>query len=74
VIQVKAGATFLSIKPKKDYIELEFQLGDALDVFPVHRSVRISGKRFLHFTFVQSKEDISKELLEWLKASYDLVR
>ena len=73
VIQVKAGATFLSIKPKKDFIELEFQLGEEIDQFPVHRTVRISGKRVLHFLYIQGREDISDQLLDWLRRSYQLV-
>jgi len=73
VIQVRAGATFLSIKPKKEYVELEFQLGRAIETFPVHRSVRISGNRVLHFLYVQSKQDINKQLTGWLKEAYMLV-
>ena len=73
VIQVKAGATFLSIKPKKDFIELEFQLSEETDQFPVHRTVRISGKRVLHFLYIQSSEDINDQLLDWLRNSYLLV-
>ncbi len=72
-IQVKAGATFLSIKPKKDYVELEFQLGEKLDDFPIHRAVRISGNRVLHFVFVESPEDITSQLIGWMKSSYLLV-
>jgi hypothetical protein len=73
VIQVKSGATFLSIKPKKDYVELEFQLGETMDTFPVHKIIRISGKRVLHFVYIQKKDDINEQLLHWLKDSYDLV-
>ena len=73
VIQVKAGATFLSVKPKKDFIELEFQLGEEIDQFPVHRTVRISGKRALHFLYIQGLEDINDQLLDWLRKSYQLV-
>ena len=74
VIQVKAGATFLSIKPKKEYAELEFQLGEKVDEFPIHRTIRISCNRVLHFMCIQSKEDINNQLLKWLKASYMLVK
>lgn len=73
VIQVKAGATFLSIKPKKDHIELEFQLDETIDYFPVHKYVIISGKRTLHYIYVQEKEDIDDQLLRWLRQSYRLV-
>jgi len=73
VIQVKAGATFLSIKPKKDFIELEFQLAKEIDQFPVHRTIRISRNRILHFLYIQGPEDINEQLLEWLRSSYLLV-
>jgi len=74
VIQVKAGATFLSIKPKKEYVELEFQLGEEIDEFPIHRTIRISGNRVLHFMCIQTKKDINDQLIQWLKGSYLLVR
>lgn len=73
VIQVKAGATFLSIKPKNEYIELEFQTGKKIDEFPVHRSVRISGNRVLHFLYLQAIKDIDQQIISWLKESYMLV-
>ena len=73
VIQVKAGATFLSIKPKKDFIELEFQLGEEIDQFPVHRTIRISRNRVLHFLYIQNLEDINDQLLQWLRRSYMMV-
>lgn len=73
-IQVKAGATFLSIKPKSEYIELEFQLGQEIDQFPVHRTVRISRNRALHFMNIDSDEDINDQLIAWLRDSYHLVR
>jgi len=73
VIQVKAGATFLSIKPKKDFVELEFQLGEEIDQFPIHKTVRISRNRVLHFIYIQSGEDINDQLKTWLKDSYLLV-
>lgn len=72
-IQVKAGATFLSIRAKKDLVELEFQLSRSIEDFPVHRVVRISGKRYLHFVYIQDPEDVDETLLDWLKESYGLV-
>ena len=74
VIQVKAGATFLSVKPKKDYIELEFQLGYEVKEFPVNRTVRISKNRVLHFITVDSPEDVDRQLIKWLHDSYVLVK
>ena len=73
VIQLKAGATFLSIKPRKNHVELEFQLGRRIDEFPIHLAVKISGKRFLHFLYLQDPEDIDKLLITWLHESYHLI-
>ena len=54
VIQVKAGATFLSIKPKKDFVELEFQLGEEIDQFPIHKTVRYPETGYyISYTFNQ---------------------
>jgi hypothetical protein len=73
-IQIKAGATFLSLKFKKNYIELEFQLGYEIDEFPIYRSVRISGNRLLHFAILESPDEVNKKLLKWLNDSYKLVK
>jgi hypothetical protein len=72
-IQVKAGATFLSIRPKKDHVEIEFQLPRLIEDFPVHRAIRISGNRVLHFVFLQDPGDVNDLLIDWLKESYRLV-
>jgi len=72
-IQVKAGATFLSVRVKRDHVELEFQLSRQKEDFPVHRVVRISGKRYLHFVYIQEPEDVDETLLGWLKESYGLI-
>jgi len=72
-IQVKSGATFLSIKTKKDFVELEFQLGEKVEEFPIHRAVRVSGNRVLHFLFLQSPEDITEQVIKWIKSSYIMV-
>ena len=74
VIQMKAGATFLSIKPKNEYVELEFQLGEEINEFPIHRTIRISGNRVLHFMCLQSTAEINDQLIRWLKASYLLIK
>lgn len=72
-VQVKAGATFLSIKPKKEHLEIEFQLAEEYSEFPVYRIVRISGKRLLHFAIIEETGDITPALIKVLKKSYKLV-
>jgi len=47
-IQVKIDATFLYIYPKKDRLDLEFQLTREEDQFPIYIRKRISKNRVLH--------------------------
>jgi len=72
-IQVKAGATFLSMKPKKDHVEIEFQLGREIREFPVYRSLRVSRNRVLHLAAIEGPDDVDRTLVEWLRESYELV-
>jgi len=72
-VQVKAGATFLSIKPKKEYTEIEFQLSEEVDKFPVYKNIRISKNRVLHFAVLKSPQEVNIQLVSWLKKSYELV-
>ena len=73
-IQVKAGATFLSIKPKKDVVELEFQLPYEINEFPIVKNIRISGKRVLHHIYIDNPVDIDEQLMTWINESYQLVK
>jgi hypothetical protein len=71
-IQLKANSTFLSIKPKRDSIEIEFQLDHEVDEFPIYKNFRISKNRVLHFAVLESTKDIKPSLIRWLKQSYKL--
>lgn len=72
-IQVKAGATFLSIKPKKESVEIEFQLDEEIVQYPIYKYFRVSKNRVLHFASLEKKSDINKTLLSLLKKSYVLI-
>ena len=72
-VQVRVGATFLSIKPKKEYMEIEFQLGDEVDEFPIYKNIRISKNRVLHFAILKSPQEVNTHLINWLKKSHELV-
>jgi hypothetical protein len=73
VIQVKAGATFLSMKPKKDHVEIEFQLGREIREFPVYRSLRVSRNRVVHLAVIEDPADVDSTLVGWLRESYELI-
>lgn len=72
-IQVKAGATFLSIRPKCDRLEIEFQLGREIAKLPITKVFPISRNRVLHTAILESYEQVDQELTEWLRESYELV-
>ena len=72
-IQIKAGANFLSIRPKRDRVEIEFQLDREIAKLPVTKSLRISKNRVLHSAVLESFEQVNQELIKWLEESYELV-
>jgi hypothetical protein len=73
-IQIRAGATFLSIRVKKDHLEIDFQLDREVKEFPVYRAVRVSKSRVLHFAVLESPGDIDEQLVGWLRESYELIK
>ncbi|NIM90626.1 MAG: hypothetical protein GTO17_06720 [Candidatus Aminicenantes bacterium] len=73
-IQVKAVSTFLSIRPKKTKIEIEFQLGSEVNATPVYKNFRISRNRVLHFAVLNGPEDVNASLMSLLRKSYDLIK
>jgi hypothetical protein len=72
-IQFKCGATFLSVKVKKDCLLLEFQLCAEVDEFPIYRNVRVSRERVLHFAALEEPTEIDGPLVGWLREAYDLI-
>jgi len=72
-IQVKAGANFLSIRAKKDRVEIDFFLDREVTKSPISRTFRISAHRVLHSAVLESYEQVNKELVNWLRESYELV-
>ena len=73
-IQFKIGATFLSIYPKKDRLELEFQLNREEDFFPVYKCKRISKNRVLHSVAVEDMDEVDTQLINWLQDAYNTIR
>jgi len=73
-IQVKAGATFLSIKPKKDRVDLEFFLSREVDQPPITKSFRVSGNSVMTCASLDNVMHVNETLVGWLKESYELIR
>jgi predicted transport protein len=72
-IQFRKGATFLSIRVKKDRCELEFQLPFDVEEFSIVKKVRVSSKRVYYLVYIDSVEDVDNQLLSWIKEAYKLI-
>ncbi len=72
-IQVRSNATFLSIRPKRRHLEIEFQLGRCVEDFPVYKTIRISKNRVMHYAVLESADDLSGQVLGLLRESYRLI-
>jgi len=72
VILFSSESTFLAVKPKSKWLDLEFVLGYKADEFPIHKTVRVSKTRFAHFVRIQHPEEVDEQLIEWIKKAYVL--
>jgi len=73
VIRFKTKSTFASIKRKKDHLEISFYLDHLEDVLPVVKYKQMSARRVVHVVPVDAVEDIDSQLIDWMRASYELI-
>ncbi len=73
VIFFKTKSTFLAVKVKKAWLDIEFFLDHLEDEAPVKKYLKTSKHRFAHLVSIDGKEDIDQQLIDWIKASYDLI-
>lgn len=72
-IQVKTGATFLGVKPKKDSMEIEFFLSYELKDDIVNKILVMSKNRIVHYVTVHTPANINAELISLIRKSYKLI-
>lgn len=72
-IMVKAGSTFLGIKPKRDSMEVEFYLNYELKDKIVNKILVMSKNRIVHYITVSNQADINSKLTGLIRKSYKLV-
>ncbi|MEZ4959100.1 MAG: DUF5655 domain-containing protein [Saprospiraceae bacterium] len=73
VIFFKTKSTFLAVKVKKDHLDIAFFLDHVEDVPPMSKYLQTSKRRVVHIVPVDSAEEINVQLLEWMRASYELI-
>lgn len=72
-ILYSSESTFLAIKVKKKYLEIEFFLTVENDVFPVCKTVKISKNKIVHFIKIQNQDEIDNQILDFIRNSHSLV-
>lgn len=63
---------FLAALPKKDRLEIRFSLYRILDSPRLKVSVPVSAKAYKNCIDLRKKDNIDKELIDWLKEAYYL--
>jgi hypothetical protein len=71
-ILFRSKSTFLAIKPKKKFLDIEFVLDEKVEGFPIHKTVQASKFKWAHFIQLESPEEIDEQLLCWLRKAYDI--
>jgi hypothetical protein len=61
---------FLAVKPKKNWLDIEFILSRPLEGFPIHRTVKASKSKWAHFMRLESENEVDKQLMDWLQEAY----
>ena len=69
-IIIAAKSTFLAIKPKKTYVDLEFLLNEEILDFPIHKTFRVSKNKVAHFIKIETPEEIDGSVTSWLQRAY----
>ena len=69
-IMVVSRSTFLAIKPKKAWLDIEFLLDEEVNEYPIHKVFRANKSRVAHFVRLEHPREVNKRLLGWLKRAY----
>ena len=72
-VMLKAGGTFLAVKPKKSWVDIEFILDEEINEFPVHKTFKYTAGRWAHFVRLEHPRSVTRKLLAWLRHSYHLI-
>lgn len=70
-IQVRSGINFLSIKTKKEHVDLEFLLSERWNEPPVHKVVKLSKNRYAHHLKLGSIDELNNNLITILEQSFE---
>lgn len=63
---------FAAVYALKDKVRIHFALDYKLKSSRIDKSSKYSAKRYMHSIDIESKDEIDKELIGWLKEAYHL--
>ena len=64
--------TFLAVKPKVNWLDIEFISQLKIDEFPIHKSIRVSKTKYANFIRIEHPSNIDKQLITWLYEAYTI--
>lgn len=70
-ILVSANSTFLAIKPKKNWLDIEFVLAEEVNDFPIHKTIKAAHNRWAHFMRIQHPDELDRQLAGWVKRAFE---
>jgi len=71
-ILFRAKSTFLAVKPKSSFLDIEFILDEKIEEFPIHKTVQASKLKWAHFMRIGSPDEVDEQLLEWIGKAYEV--
>lgn len=66
-----AKSHFLAIKPKKEFLDIEFVLHEKDDTFPVHKIAQASKNKWAHFLRLGSPDEVDSQFVDWVMRAYE---
>lgn len=69
-ILYSANSNFLAIKPKNNWLDLEFTLPIPCDEFPIYKVVKASKNLYAHFIRIENVDEIDDQFIKWIKQAY----
>ena len=71
-ITVRHLSTFLSVMVEKDHLTLVFVSREPVEEFPVYQNYHYSANRWHNAVKIESEEEIDDQLINWLKAAWEV--
>ena len=71
-IIISAKSSFMAIKPRTNYVDLEFILDKEINEFPIHKTFRVSRNKVAHVVKIGSLQDVDQSMKKWIAKAYSI--